>query len=230
MLNYLGIYDFMTLEPLSKFGVVFLLFLVGLRLNLHEIKEMGAKLIILSLLQFFCTSAAFAIFIAYFFDFTMPQVLILAGALSFSSTIVATKIIYEKDEANELYAKIAFAVLILQDIIAIALIMIARTLGQSCEQLVTLKLLELLIRITAAFLALSVSLKILPHIEKHIHREAETLFLFAVAFVLLFASFFEAIGIGMELGALSAGIILSSSVYQREISSRIEPVKNIFLG
>lgn len=218
-----------SLDAFSKFGVVFLLFLVGLKINPTELNSLGSKVIKIALLQVIVTSMLFFIGLLLFFNLPVLQALFLAGALSFSSTIVATKMIYKRNEQDTLYAKISFGILIIQDILAVILIMAAGMLVNTGESFALLSVLQLLIKLVATFLIILLGLKLLPIVEKYVYRDQELLFMFAISVCLLFSGLFQVLNIGLELGALTAGVLLAQSSYQREISSRINPIKNLFL-
>jgi Kef-type K+ transport system membrane component KefB len=219
-----------SLEALSKFGVVFLLFLVGLKINPQDIKKVGTKVLNIALLQIAFCSFVFTTSLVYFFKLSIFNALLLGTALSFSSTIVATKLIYGRGEQDTLYAKISFGILVVQDIVAVVLILFATGLSSLPSQELGLFLLQFGIKIFSAVLLVILSFKLLPLIEKAIYKSKELLFLFSLSVCLVFAASFEALHIGFELGALTAGILLAQSFYQREISSRISPIKNLFLA
>lgn len=218
-----------SLEALSKFGVVFLLFLVGLKINPADIKQVGKKVLKIGILQIALTSFVFVIALIHIFKLPLDKALILGVALSFSSTIVATKMIYERGEQDTLYAKVSFGILIIQDIAAVVLIMLASMLFSAPDTPPALFALQFFIKILSAFLIVLLSLKFLPRLEKFFYKSQELLFLFALSVCLLMAGVFEALHIGFELGALAAGVLLAQSFYQREISSRVNPIKNLFL-
>lgn len=216
-----------SLEPFSHLGVVFLLFLVGLKINPQEIKSIGKEAALIGFLQYLVTTAVLFPILIFAFDLPLLSSFILSSALSFSSTIVATKMIYKRAEQDQLYAKIAFGILIIQDLLALALIIFATS--NSVDQSFFLIFLQFVIKCLSAFLLILLGFKFLPTIEKYIYKDPEMIFLFAIAVALTFTGLFEVLGIGFELGALSAGVLLASSFYQREISSRVEPIKNLFL-
>jgi len=230
MLEPLGFTGYLpALEAFSKFGVVFLLFLVGLKINPWEVRQVGRKILAIGTLQITLTSLVLVTALVHFFNLPFDRAFVLGVALSFSSTIVATKMIYDRGEQDSLYAKVSFGILIIQDIVAVILIMFSSMFFGNTAQPSSLLILQLAIRITAAFLIVLLSIKFLPRLEKLFFKSQELLFLFALGVCLLMAGAFETMHIGYELGALAAGMLLAQSFYQREIASRINPIKNLFL-
>jgi len=216
------------LDTFSKFGIAFLLFIVGLHLNPKIIKEIGTSSLIIGLLQ---------IIVTFIFGFAISNQVLSYGviasiyigiALAFSSTIIITKLISDKKQLDSLYGKISIGILIIQDLVAIGILMFisSTSIGISFGSLALRTLLAGGGLIVVLFLA---GFFVLPGIIRNIAKSQELLFLFSICWCFVIAALFFYFGFSIEIGALIAGIVLSISPYSTEISSRIRPLRDFFL-
>jgi len=217
------------LELFSKIGIVFLLFAVGLHLNPGVLKETGKS-------AFFAGGGqvAFTTFFGFLLlsllGFTTTSAIYVAIALTFSSTIVAVKIFTDKKDLNKLYAKISIGILLVQDIVAaIVLLGISLSNGTSGnDPVMTIAYMIGKVCLLAIVLVVGHGW-IMPKLLKISAHSGEVLFLFTVGWGLAVAGLFLALDLSMEIGALLAGVALSTSPYVEEIGSRLKPVRDLFL-
>ncbi|MGA1512646.1 MAG: cation:proton antiporter, partial [Aquiluna sp.] len=116
----------------AKFGIAILLFLVGLKLDFHMIRSTGKVALIAGLSQVAFT-AAVGFGLAVLFGFETTTALYIAVALTFSSTIIIIKLIGDKRELDTLYGRIAVGILIVQDILVVAAMVVIVTIGTPGE-------------------------------------------------------------------------------------------------
>lgn len=114
-----------TMELLARLGLAILLFLVGLRLDLHMIRSTGPVAVVTGLGQVACT-AVLGYLIALALNLSGISALYVAAALTFSSTIIIVKLLSDKRELDQLHGRITLGILIVQDIVVV-LVMIALT-------------------------------------------------------------------------------------------------------
>lgn len=209
----------------SEMGIAILLFVVGLHLNPKELKYYGNKILILGFGQIFIT-AILGYLLALRFNFSLIASLYIALGVTFSSTIVVLKLISDKKELERLYGKIDIAVLLLQDIMA-ALVLIF--LGSFSQGTNSLYILELVIKGLGLTLGMTlVTTYILPKLASFFAKSQEYLFLFSLAWGFGIASLFHELGFSIEIGALIAGVALSVTPYNQEISTRLRPLRDFF--
>ncbi len=216
-----------TISFFSQIGITFLLFLVGLNLNPKVIKDVGLVSVITGVGQVIFTSViGFLISIALGFD-TISS-LYIAVALTFSSTIIITKLLSDKNDIDTLYGKISIGFLIVQDLIAVLVLMFVSSFsdGHSFFDVVSVTLLNG--AVILAGLAL-ISIFVLPLFTRFVAKSQEFLLLFAVGWCFAIAALFYNFNFSMEMGALLAGIALSMSPYRYEISSKMTPLRDFFL-
>lgn len=214
-------------EALSKIGVAFLLFTVGLGLNWRHIKEVGRVSLATGVGQVvFTTIAGFGL--GKLLGLETVTSLYLATAFTFSSTIIVIKLLMDKEESDTLYGRISVGFLIVQDLIAMLLLLGLGSFesGASIGGIIFATLLKVAIIVPLVWF---VSSKIAPKIIPYAARSQELLFIFSIAWCFLIAGILVLFGFGVELGALLAGVMLSGTTMQREINARIRPLRDFFL-
>lgn len=216
-------------KALSEIGIAFLLFLVGLGLNWRHIKEVGGVSLAGGLGQVFFTSVVGAL-IASLFGFNVVTSIFLGIAFAFSSTIIIVKLLSDKEDINRFYGRISIGSLIVQDLVAMILLLVVgamrdNTLG-SVEAIISVSLLKLVIVIGALYF---VAKLLLPPLFRYAARSQELLFLTAVSWCFVLASSLHFLGFGIEIGALLAGISIAGLEFSREIEFRVRPLRDFFL-
>lgn len=215
-------------EAFSSIGITLLLFIIGLGMNVGELRKLGKVVLLTALASFFSvTVLGFAAATAMGFDRT--EAFITGLALFFSSTIIIVKILSDKREQNRLHGQIAIGVILVEDVIAtLALLFIVAGKdggGFDPGQIILLLAKAVLLVI---FLALCAT-KVLPKVSRYMASTQELLFLFAISWGFGIATLFEKAGFSLEVGALFGGVALASSPYVQEIAARLKPLRDFFV-
>ncbi len=217
------------LEIFSKVGIVFLLFIVGIHLNPKIIREVGKIAAATGIGQIIFTSAIGYI-LAMVMGFVGIEALYIAVALTFSSTIIIMKLVSDKKDLDSLYAKISIGFLLVQDLAATAILVLLPTISTADSSTIVLSLSMLALKTMALVVAMLVASKwILPRVFREAAGSSELLFFSSVTWGVGIAALFAVAGLSLEVGALAAGIALSTSMYADEISSRLRPLRDFFL-
>lgn len=214
-----------VLTELGRVGVALLLFIVGFELNRKTISRLKSPIIITTVIQVAVIGLVGST-VAMLLSFTLVESLIIGLALALSSTIVAVKFFSDKKETSRLYAQIAIGVLIMQDIIATVVKMTMASKGSYDLESILLLIARAVLLIVALTL---LSRSPLKRITRALEKNKELLVVFSLAWGLGFAYLFEAAGLSLEIGALFAGIALSSAPFVHEIASRIKPLRDFFI-
>ncbi len=216
-----------TITTFAKIGIALLLFMVGLSLNPKIIKDLGKVSLITGVGQFVFT-ALIGFFIGRALGLSTINSTYISVALTFSSTIIIAKLLSDKRDLETLYGKISIGFLIVQDLIAILILMVISSIsnGVNLESLIFSTLVKGIISLGVLFL---ISIYILPPLTKVIAKSQEFLLLFSVAWCLLIATIFYYLNSSFEIGALLAGISLAISPYRYEISSKMTPIRDFFI-
>ena len=221
--NVLGYVDIM--HTLAEIGIAILLFMVGIHLNPNIIRDVGKISLVTGLGQVIFTSAI-GFIILFLLGFAFTESVYVAIALTFSSTIIIMKLLSDKGDLNALYGKISMGFLIVQDLVAMVLLMIISATAVASGYAL---LQNVLIGIVIIILYLIFGYYALPSITKKIADSHEFLLLFAIAWCLAAASLFAFFDFSIEVGALLAGITLSMSPYRKQIGSMLTPIRDFFI-
>lgn len=217
------------LEFFSKIGIVLLLFIVGLHLNPKVIKEVGNVSLITGLGQVIFTSVI-GFIIALFLGIEMIAALYVAIALTFSSTIIILKLLADKRDLQKLYAKIAIGFLLVQDIVATFILIGVTVFSQNSGESLLTSVGATLLKGLGIFIAVIIfNHFLMPKLTKFTAKSQELLFLFSLSWGIGLAAIFAVSGFSIEIGALIAGVMLSTTPYAEEISSRMKPLRDFFI-
>lgn len=212
----------------AQFGVVLLLFIIGLNLNFNHLKSIGRVSFITGIGQVLFT-ASIGMIILLALGMGIIPALYLSVAITFSSTIIIMKLLSDKKDTDTVYGRYTIGLMLVQDVIAVLIIiglgMLSSEGATSWENIAFFGAKLVVIGI-GLFLA---SKYLIPKLLKRIAHSSELLFLFTLAWCFGAASILYAAGFSLEIGAIIAGMALSSSPYQLEIGSRIRPLRDFFL-
>jgi len=221
--------DTESLTSLGQIGVALLLFLVGLEMNLQEIPTIGKVALYTGIGQIVFTSII-GFFLALLLGFgTLPAIYI-AVALTFSSTIIMVKLLSEKKDLGSLYGKISIGFLLVQDFVAMIILMFLAGLGQGGLSIGEYGLIA--IKAIVLFASIWVlSKKVLPRFfEKYVANSTELLFVVSIAWALGISALVAGpLGFTLEIGGFLAGLALSNLPEHLQIVSRTKPLRDFFL-
>jgi Kef-type K+ transport system membrane component KefB len=215
-----------AIELLGEFGIVLLLFIVGLGLNPRIIKEIGKTAVLTGVGQV-CFTVLFAFLMTTSLGYTTTEAAYISVALAFSSTIIILKLLSDKKEQNKLYGKISIGFLLVQDVIVAFALVYASAAGASLSAGDVGRLILQGLFVIGS-VALLTKFVVLP-LGKFLSRSQELLFLFAIAWGFGIGALFYELGFSVEIGALIAGVALANMTYAQEVASRLKPLRDFFL-
>ena len=218
-----------TLTLMSEIGLGFLLFLVGIEMNLDEIKELLKPISIIAVGQTFLqTGLAFVVPLAL--GFGLFETVIIALCTVFGATPVIVKILTDKDELQTLPGKLDVGVLVLQDIYLILIVALINSgsLTQPDQILGTLVKIVALIGFIG-LLSFTASRYVLKDVFKRIADNRHAFFIHTVGWAFLLISTSEFLGLSVEVGAFLAGLGLGQVPYREEIKERVRPLTDFFM-
>jgi Kef-type K+ transport system membrane component KefB len=218
------------IDLLAQVGVAVLLFAVGLKLDLHHIRNIGPVALATGLGQLgFTIVIGFALVLAL--GKGAMEALYVAVALTFSSTIIIVKLLSDKRELDSLHGRIAVGFLIVQDVAVVIAMMAMSALRGGGETVGWVGVaLSLSWRLAAAAAALFVMMRwVLPALVGAMARSQELLLLFAVAWGVALAALGEWAGFSKEAGAFLAGFSLASTPYREAMSARLAGIRDFLL-
>jgi CPA2 family monovalent cation:H+ antiporter-2 len=217
---------------LAELGVVFLLFTLGLEFSWPRMVALRREVFGLGSLQVFGTAAAVAL-IARLFGIAWPQSIVLGGVVAMSSTVLIVQQLTERAELNRTHGRLAFSVVLFQDIAVVPFLALAAALNPEGESFTVSVALSLVGAGIAAVLVVLAAGRwllrpLLYVIANSRLRELFTLAVLLVALASAWASQFA--GLSMALGAFLAGMMLAETEYSHQVESVIRPFRDILLG
>lgn len=212
---------------MSQMGIAFLLFLVGLGLNWRNVREVGGVSLLIGVGQVVFTTII-GYFIAKLLGFDSVTSWFVAFAFAFSSTIIIVKLLSDKEDLDRLYGRISVGLLIVQDLIAMVSLLVLAAWRNGGDLISVLEVSAL--KMLAVILALwFISRFFLSPLIRFAARSHEMLFLTAISWCFALSSALVLLGFTVEIGALLAGVTLASSGFEREITSKIRPLRDFFI-
>jgi glutathione-regulated potassium-efflux system protein KefB len=224
------VHDTEGVATISEFGVVLMLFVIGLELSPQRLWVMRRSVFGTGLLQVLASMLAIALVAYYLFGLTGKAAAIVGGSLALSSTAFGLQILAERKEAGSAYGRQVFAILLFQDVAAIPLIAAVPLLAAATSTHVDL---FGVLRTVGMILAVVIGGRYLLRPVFRFVAKADSVEVFtatALLVVMGVAWLMELAGVSVTLGAFLAGMLLADSEYRHELESNIEPFKGLLLG
>ncbi len=234
LLSFLSVFDLthsLVLHVLPEIGIAFVLFLIGMELDLREIKSLGIPIIFSALGQIIISTFV-GFFIATSLGFENAESLFLGLGLAFSSTVVVIKMLLEKRDLASLYGKLSVGILLIEDLIAVVVLMMV-SVGSSAFSLglqQSLPLFTLVLKAAGLFvLTFVLSKYVLEKVFDSVAKSVELLFFTAITWCFVFTSLAVVSGFSVVIGSFLAGVALATSPYHLQIQGKIKPLRDFFL-
>jgi Kef-type K+ transport system membrane component KefB len=222
-----------SLELISEVGIALLLFLVGLELSLEKIRVVGRAAVLAGVGQIAVT-AVLGWGLARLLGFPPVPAAMLTLGVTFSSTVVAVKLLERRGELQALHGRLAIGILLVQDVaVAIALTLLAGLGEPDALDFATVGrgLLEAFGGMLAlVLLAIAATRWILPRLFGWLRASVEALFIWSLTWCFGFILAAQALGLSVEIGAFVAGVSLAQLEHNEEMVRRVHPLVNFFLA
>jgi len=223
--------DSESAHTLAEFGVVFLLFMIGLELSVERLRSLGRYVFGLGALQ--VTVTGFLIGgVAWALGASGEAAIIIGGGLALSSTAFALQLLIERGERAASFGMISFAVLLFQDLAIVPLLMLVTLLGEGEGSFITAMGFAVVKAAVVLILVVGVGRLILRPVYRIIaETRSSELFVVTTLLVVLGTGWLVSlVGISMVLGAFLAGLLLSETEYRHQVEADIRPFRGILLG
>lgn len=223
--------DISGVTVLANFGVVFLLFTIGLELSIERLKAIRSHVFGLGTLQVVLTAALFWLG-ARWLDQPREAAVILAGGLALSSTAIVLQILVERGELPTRHGRVSFAILLLQDLAVVPLLTLVPLLASHDTRLAGVLGLAAVKAVAALAVILIVGRLVLrPGLRIVASAKSPELFTGVTLLVVLGVSYVtEMAGLSMALGAFLAGLLIAETEYRHQVEGDIEPFRGILLA
>ncbi len=216
--------DTSIIESMSIIGIAFLLFIVGIEIEIKKLKSvalvstLGAGIM---LILMFCLGYLVSLLLG----FLSNEAVYLGLMVMLSSTMVVMKLLSDKQELNTLHGRIIVGILLLSDITAIFAISILSSINGSSLILLGIALAKFAALFALAYLC---SKYLFPIIFKFAARTQELLLISSLAVCFIFSLAFQYIGFSMAIGAFIAGVTLGNLEYNLEIAGKVKSLRDFF--
>jgi monovalent cation:proton antiporter-2 (CPA2) family protein len=218
------------IRQIAEFGVIFLLFIIGIELKPTRLWAMRRTVFGLGTAQVMMTGLAIT-GLVLLFDQPLRIAVIIGFGLALSSTAFGLQTLTERGEMGTDYGRTAFSILLLQDLAVVPLLTLVSLLGAETSVLEGLEFALLGAVLAIAFVILAGRFLLSPALRLvATSRTAEVFTAAAVFAVLGTAWLMEAVGLSLALGAFLAGLMMANSHYRHQVIADIQPFRGILLG
>jgi Kef-type K+ transport system membrane component KefB len=214
---------------IAEIGLIILLFMIGLEIDVKKLRESGASLVLSGVLQFvLCVAMGLGFFslLGYTAQGGSYNLFYLAACCAISSTTIVVKLLYGKFELDTLAGRITLGILVFQDLWAIVILGVQPNLANpdvlqilwsfaKCGMLVVVSLL--------------MSRYVLPPLFKSVAKLPEIVLVASLGWCFLVAGVANVLGLSLEMGALVAGVAISTFPYNLDVIAKIVSIRDFFI-
>ncbi len=218
-------------QTLAEFGVVFLLFMIGLEFSVERLRSLGRYVFRLGALQVIVTGCLIG-GIALALGMSTEAAIIIGGGLALSSTAFVLQLLIEREERTVRFGKVSFSILLFQDLAIVPLLMLVTLLGEGEGNFLLAMAFAVLKASLALVLVIAVGRIVLRPIYRMVtETRSSELFVATTLLVVLGTGWLVSlVDISMVLGAFLAGLLLSETEYRYQVEADIKPFRGILLG
>ena len=221
------------LKEIAEFGVVFLMFTIGLEFSIVDLKRMKKEVFVTGSLQIFITSLIVYLISFYILNIEQKTSFIISLAIALSSTAIVLKTFNESGEISKRYGQRSLGILIMQDIAVIPILLIIGFMSGNTDNDISFVLLEMFLSVIVLLLLLwFVGKYLLDHFFKEILKtNSDELFVTTILFLAIGASYLaHSLGFSYSLGAFIAGMLISETHYKHQAEADLTPFRDLLLG
>lgn len=221
------------LKEIAEFGVVFLMFTIGLEFSIEHLKKMKHEVFITGTLQILITATIVYGISHYILRIEQNISFIMALAISLSSTAIVLKTFNESGEINKRYGQRSLGILIMQDIAVIPILLAIGFMTTASNESISSVLSEMLLEgiILLALLFLIGKYMLNPFFRAISKTHSDELFVGTILFLAIGASYLaHQLGFSYSLGAFIAGMLIAETRYKHQAEADLVPFRDLLLG
>jgi len=220
------------LKQIAEFGVVFLMFTIGLEFSMNHLIKMKKEVFLYGMSQVLFTGIFFTLIGHFVFDVTVKSAIIIGLALALSSTAIVLKVLNESGEINKVYGRKVLGVLLFQDIAVIPILLmitIFSTQNQTISSLLTQTLIDATILLIGLYLFGKYLLE--PFLLNVAKTKSNEIFIGSILLLVIGASYLaHLLGFSYSLGAFIAGMMIAETRYKHQVEADLIPFRDLLLG
>lgn len=220
------------ISHIAEFGIVFLMFTIGLEFSLKHLMAMKKEVFLNGSLQMLSCGIVFSLLLMPILGLSQKGAILVGFALALSSTAVVLKILNDNGDINEQYGRKALGILLFQDIAVIPLLLLVDILSSNNQNIGKL----LFTTLTSAVILIALLFFIGKYLMDRVFRliirtSSQEIFISAILFIVLGASFLaNYFGFSYSLGAFIAGGLIAETKYKHKIEADLVPFRDLLLG
>jgi CPA2 family monovalent cation:H+ antiporter-2 len=220
------------LKEIAEFGVVFLMFTIGLEFSISHLSRMKKEVFVYGGSQVVFTAMFFTFIGNYFFNIEIKSAIIIGLALALSSTAIVLKLLNENGDINKIYGRRVLGVLLFQDIAVIPILLMI-TIFSSTGESVSSLLIETFIDAVILLVALFISGRYLlePFFLQVTKTKSNEIFISSILLLVIGSSYIAHLfGFSYSLGAFIAGMMIAETHYKHQVEADLIPFRDLLLG
>ena len=218
-----------SISIISELGLIFMLFMIGLEIDLKKIVRVGRVILFAAggqLIGACVLGIVFFVAIGLSMGGGRFDAVYLTVACALSSTVIIVKVLYEKRELDTLPGRITLGVLVLQDIFAILFLAVQPSLADLQVSIILMSIGRVCLLVASA---MALSRFVLPKLFHQVARRPELVMLGALAWCFLIGEIAERLHLSREMGSLVAGVSLSTFPYALDVTAKITTLRDFFI-
>ncbi len=218
-----------NIHLISELGLIFLLFMIGLEIDLKKIMRAGSAITVTGAVQIL-GGACLGVVVFRLLGFPLGggkwDALYLAVAAALSSTVIIVKVLYDKRELDTFPGRVTLGVLVLQDLFAILFLAVQPSLDHLQASVIAMSFGRVVVLVAVGMAA---SRFILPWVFHHIARLPELVLVGSLAWCFLLGELGDYLQLSREMGALIAGVSLSTFPYALDVTAKVTSLRDFFV-
>ncbi|MDR0664781.1 MAG: cation:proton antiporter [Helicobacteraceae bacterium] len=221
-----------ALDEIGEFGIVFLMFTIGLEFSLDYLRAMKREVFLFGFLQVVVSAALFSVIAIWVMGIEPKAAVVLSSALSMSSTAIVLKLLKERGEIGKPYGKQALGILIFQDIAVIPVLLMVTLFSKPditpMHLILQMSVSAIIVLIVLSTIGKFVITKLL---ELANSSQTHEIFIGSVLLIVVGAALLaHEFGFSYSLGALIAGIMIAETHYKHQVEADLSPFRDLLLG
>ncbi len=221
------------LKEIAEFGIVFLMFTIGLEFSFKALMKMKKEVLFTGTLQIGITTLIVVLMCIFLLDYPFQTAMIIGTALALSSTAIVLKTFNETREINRHHGRRVLGILIMQDIAVIPILLMISIFALDSDKSIAYIIAETLLAALALITLLLLSGKYLlePFFEHVSKSKSDELFVGSVLLIAMGASYLaHEFGFSYSLGAFIAGMLIAETKFKHQAEADLTPFRNLLLG
>ncbi len=220
------------LTHIAEFGIVFLMFMIGLEFSADKIKSLRQEVLLFGSLQVVISALIFFVLTRYLFGIDVKTSVIISCAFALSSTAIVLKSLNESKEIHTPYGKNVLGILIFQDIAVIPILLLITLLADSSKTVTELLTNTAIQAVIVLFLLFVPGKRVINYLLKiSANTKMDEIFVGMILFIVIGTSMLVGLfGFSYSLGAFIAGMIIAETKYKYQVEADLVHFRDLFLG